>query len=142
MTVTNRAGNVVFTASRLRRPTSVPERQELVAGSARIRALGSGHPFSPVADTAGELVTVADLPRRVEIDPAAASATGSAGSTYGQVGAALHAAGWALPKHRVAAAHLGRRGLRDRHPRLRPRQRGAGRRSRSICGHASPTRCG
>jgi alditol oxidase len=94
--VTNWAGNVAFTAERLHRPRSVPELQELVAGAERVRALGSGHSFSPIADTTGALVTVADLPRRVEIDPAG-TATVSAGSTYGEVGAALHAAGWALP---------------------------------------------
>jgi xylitol oxidase len=97
MKVTNWAGNVVFGPDRLHRPTSVPELQELVAGSVRARALGSGHSFSPVADTTGTLLTVADLPLRAEIDPANATATVSAGSTYGQVGAALHAAGFGLP---------------------------------------------
>jgi xylitol oxidase len=97
MTLTNWAGNVVFTPGGLHRPASVAQLQELVAGSARIRALGSGHSFSPIADSPGELVSVADLPHRVEIDPAARTVTVSAGSTYGRLGAALHAAGWALP---------------------------------------------
>jgi xylitol oxidase len=95
--VTNWAGNVVFAADRLHRPHSVPELQELVAGAERVRALGSGHSFSPIADTAGTLVTVADLAPRVEIDAAGGTATVSAGSTYGQVGAVLHEAGYALP---------------------------------------------
>ncbi|MCO1656660.1 D-arabinono-1,4-lactone oxidase [Pseudonocardia humida] len=95
--VTNWAGNVVFSADRLHRPGTVPELQELVAGAHRVRALGSGHSFSPIADSPGELVTVADLPRRIEIDAAAGVVTVSAGSTYGQVGAALHEAGFALP---------------------------------------------
>jgi xylitol oxidase len=93
---TNWAGNVVFTADRLHRPTSVPQLQELVAASDRARALGSGHSFSPVADTTGTLLTVADLPHRVEIDGATGTATVSAGSTYGEVGAVLHDAGYAL----------------------------------------------
>jgi alditol oxidase len=96
MSVTNWAGNVVFTADRLHRPTSVEQLQELVATSERARALGSGHSFSPAADTPGTLLTVADLPRRVEIDRDAATATVSAGSTYGEVGAELHRAGYAL----------------------------------------------
>lgn len=97
MKVTNWAGNVVFGPDLLHRPTSVAQVQELVAGSERARALGSGHSFSAVADTTGTLLTVADLPPRVEIDAAAATATVSAGSTYGEVGAALHAAGFGLP---------------------------------------------
>src|SRR4051812_14775167 len=96
MTVTNWAGNVVFRPDRLHRPTSVAELQELVAASERARALGSGHSFSPVADTTGALLTVADLPHRVEIDAAAGAVTVSAGSTYGEVGATLHEAGFAL----------------------------------------------
>jgi alditol oxidase len=96
MSVTNWAGNVVFTADRLHRPTSVEQVQELVAGSDRVRALGSGHSFSPVADTTGTLLTVAELPRRVEIDPDAGCVTVSAGSTYGEVGPVLHEAGFAL----------------------------------------------
>jgi xylitol oxidase len=96
MSVTNWAGNVVFAPDRLHRPTSVSELQELVATSDRARALGSGHSFSPVADTTGTLLTVADLPHRVEIDEAARTVTVSAGSTYGEVGAVLHEAGYAL----------------------------------------------
>jgi alditol oxidase len=96
-TGTNWAGNVVFAAEQLHRPSSVPELQELVARSERARALGSGHSFSPIVDTTGTLLTVADLPARVEIDAGAATVTVSAGSTYGQVGAALHAAGFGLP---------------------------------------------
>ncbi|HEY7145106.1 MAG TPA: FAD-binding protein, partial [Streptosporangiaceae bacterium] len=41
--LTNWAGNVTFSARRIHRPASVAELQRLVAGSERIRALGSGH---------------------------------------------------------------------------------------------------
>ena len=39
--LTNWGGNVTFGAARIHRPTSVPEVQELVADSTRLRALGS-----------------------------------------------------------------------------------------------------
>ncbi|WP_214401677.1 FAD-binding protein [Pseudonocardia lacus] len=94
--VTNWAGNVAFPGP-LHRPRSVAELQSLVAGAEHVRALGSGHSFSPIAATPGDLVTVADLPRRIDIDADARTATVSAGSTYGRVGAALHEAGFALP---------------------------------------------
>ncbi|HCT76471.1 MAG TPA: FAD-binding protein, partial [Micromonosporaceae bacterium] len=48
---TNWAGNVTFGAARVYRPDSVGELRRIVAASARIRALGSGHSFSVVADT-------------------------------------------------------------------------------------------
>ncbi len=95
--VTNWAGNVVFAARAVHRPTSVAQLQELVAGSERIRALGSGHSFSRIADTTGDLVTLAGLPPVVDIDAAAGTATIGAGLRYGEVTPRLHEAGFALP---------------------------------------------
>ncbi|WP_300008943.1 D-arabinono-1,4-lactone oxidase [Pseudonocardia sp.] len=94
-TTRNWAGNVVFSAGRLHRPGTVEQLQDLVAGSDRIRALGTGHSFSPVADTTGDLVSVAGLPPRVVVDGALATVT--AGMAYVAVTRALHAAGRALP---------------------------------------------
>jgi xylitol oxidase len=44
-TLTNWAGSVAFNAQRLNRPSSVDERQRLVAGSERVPALVVGHSF-------------------------------------------------------------------------------------------------
>lgn len=41
--LTNWAGNVTYSAGELHRPTSVDEVRRLVAGSTRIRALGTRH---------------------------------------------------------------------------------------------------
>ena len=57
--LSNWAGNVTFRARTVYRPANVTELQRLVASSGRIRALGSGHSFSLVADTVGDLVSVA-----------------------------------------------------------------------------------
>jgi alditol oxidase len=92
----NWAGNVTFAAQRRHSPTSLPELQELVARSARVRALGSGHSFNRLADTPGDQVSVSGLPRLIEIDTAAASVTISAGLRYAEVAAALQRAGRAL----------------------------------------------
>lgn len=54
----NWAGNIIFSARRTHRPASVAQLQVLVAGSDRVRALGTGHSFSPIADTTGELVSL------------------------------------------------------------------------------------
>ena len=93
----NWAGNVTFGAQRFREPSSLAELQQLVARSERLRALGSGHSFNRLADTTGDLVSVAGLPRLIEIDAADASVTVGAGLRYAEVAAALHRAGRALP---------------------------------------------
>jgi xylitol oxidase len=95
--LTNWARNVTFQAARVHRPTSIGELQEIVAGSDRLRALGTGHSFSTVADTTGDLVSVVDLPRAVSIDTERATVTTGAGGSYGELAGMLHAAGWALP---------------------------------------------
>jgi xylitol oxidase len=94
---TNWAGNVVFEARAVHSPGSVAELQELVAGSDRIRTLGSGHSFSRIADTTGDLVSVAGLPQAVRIDPHAATVTVSGGMRYGEVTGQLDEVGFALP---------------------------------------------
>jgi alditol oxidase len=93
---TNWAGNVVFGAQRFHRPRSVAELQRLVAGAARIRALGTGHSFSPLADTAGDQVTLAGLPPLAEVDTARGAITVSAGLRYSDITSPLDQAGRAL----------------------------------------------
>lgn len=96
MELTNWAGNVTFSTRTLHRPTSLEQLQETVAGSARLRVLGTGHSFSPIADSTGALVTVADLPRRIELDETTQTVTVSAGTRFGELTQVLQAAGWAL----------------------------------------------
>ena len=98
---TNWAGNVVYRADRVHRPHSVDELQDLVSGSHQVRALGSGHSFNRIADTAGVLVSVADLPPVMDIDPDRATVTVGAGIRYGELAQRLHAEGWAL--HNLAS---------------------------------------
>jgi xylitol oxidase len=94
--LTNWAGNVTFSAQRVSRPASVGELRRIVAGSERVRALGTGHSFNPIADSPGDLVSVAGLPKVMEIDAGQATVTVSAGLRYGELAGQLDAAGWAL----------------------------------------------
>ena len=96
MTLTNWAGNITFGAARVHRPGTLDELQSVVAASDRVRALGSGHSFSPVADTTGDLVSVAGLPATVDVSPDRTTATVAAGMRYGEVAVALQAQGLAL----------------------------------------------
>jgi xylitol oxidase len=94
--ITNWARNITFAAERLHGPTSVEQLQRLVAGSERIRTLGTGHSFNRIADTTGDLVTVGDLPRTIEVDTERQQVRVSAGTRYGELGARLQASGLAL----------------------------------------------
>ncbi|MFB4281374.1 MULTISPECIES: FAD-binding protein [unclassified Nonomuraea] len=96
MTLTNWAGNTTFQASNVHHPTSLDELQRLVAASARVRALGSGHSFNHVADTTGDLVVLDRMPDLVEIDSAAAKVRVGARMTYARLAPLLHEAGFAL----------------------------------------------
>src|SRR4051794_18661673 len=92
----NWAGNIEVGAKTLDVPESVLELQELVAGSDKVRVLGTGHSFNRIADSPGRLVSVADLPEVLEIDEAASRVTISAGLRYGEVTAGIHPKGFAL----------------------------------------------
>ena len=94
--VRNWAGNVAFGAAGLLQPASVAELQQLAATGRRLRALGTGHSFSPIADTSGYLVSVAGLPPLVELDSARGRVRVSAGLRYSDIAPRLHAAGRAL----------------------------------------------
>ena len=91
----NWAGNITF-SSEPERPGSVAELQDLVGRSERVRVLGSGHSFNRIADTTGALLSVADLPRVVEIAADRQSVRVSSGLRYGEVTAALEENGLAL----------------------------------------------
>jgi alditol oxidase len=95
-TRTNWAGNVAFHAARFHCPASVDELQHLVAGTDRIRALGTGHSFSPIADSRADLVSLAGLPRERRIDTVASTVTVSAATRYGELAGWLQQQGYAL----------------------------------------------
>ena len=95
--LTNWAGNVTFSAMRLHRPVSVAEVQRLVATSEHVRALGTGHSFNRIADSPGDLVSLAELPRAMDIDSAGSRVKVSAGIHYGELASHLNRAGFALP---------------------------------------------
>ncbi len=97
MSLRNWAGSFRFATDTLLRPTTVEQLQEIVAGSTRLRALGTAHSFSRVADTDGTLVTVADLDLALEVDEAAGSVVVPGGVRYGDLAVALDARGLALP---------------------------------------------
>ncbi len=108
-----------------------------MAASSRIRALGTGHSFSPVADTAGDQVSVAGLPVRFEVAPDRSSATVSAGLRYGEV--ATRAAGRGAGSARTSGrCRTSRSAARWRPARTGPARRSAPWRPRSSGSSWSP----
>jgi xylitol oxidase len=96
--IANWAGNVTFRAGCVRHPESVAAVQELVAGRRRVHALGTGHSFSRVADTTGDLISVASLPVVMDLSTGAGppAVLVSAGVRYAELAGYLHQAGYAL----------------------------------------------
>ena len=94
--LTDWAGNRVYGATRLHEPTSMDELREIVRGSRSLRVLGSRHSFNDIADTTGELVSLARMPRVFELDRAASTVTVDGGVRYGELAGPLDAAGFAL----------------------------------------------
>ena len=105
----NWAGNVRFGAHRIHRPHSVDDLRRIVAGSRHVRALGTGHCFSTIADAAaasadgvaGDLIALDALPATVEVEPTQGSVTVAGSVRYGELATSLDAAGFAL--HNMAS---------------------------------------
>ncbi len=91
----NWAGNLSYQATRLCTPTTIEEVQDVVRGSRRAKALGSRHSFSEVADTQGDLISVANLDRIETIQ--GDRVVVQAGIRYGNLCRELHAKGKAIP---------------------------------------------
>ncbi|WP_427136322.1 FAD-binding protein [Pseudarthrobacter sp. S9] len=97
----NWAGNYSYRAQTIHRPGTVEQVQELVAGAAKIRALGSRHSFNDIADSAGALISLENLNPAISVDAAASSVTVNGGMKYGTLAAELQGQGFAL--HNLAS---------------------------------------
>ncbi|MEU6254882.1 FAD-binding protein [Streptomyces sp. NPDC047043] len=98
-TVTNWAGNITYTAKELQRPHSLDSLRAQVAGSAKVRVLGSGHSFNEIAEPGpeGVLLSIAGLPPVLDVDTAARTVRVSGGVRYAELARAVEAQGLALP---------------------------------------------
>ncbi len=103
---TNWARNVTFSADRVDRPRDVEELRRLVAASRHVHAVGTGHSFSPVADTRGTLVSLSDLPPVVDVAADRTAVAVGAGMTFAQVVGELERHGLAL-ENMGSLPHIG-----------------------------------
>jgi alditol oxidase len=100
VTEVNWAGTHAYRATRIHRPSTIEELQEIVARAPRIRVLGSRHSFSDVADSA-ELVSLEGLPADIVVDRQRMTVSVGAGVKYGELAETLNAEGVAL--HNLAS---------------------------------------
>ncbi|MGW1915873.1 FAD-binding protein [Streptomyces sp. NPDC002076] len=97
-TVSNWARTITYAARDVRRPRDLDTLAALVAGSARVRVLGSGHSFNRIADPGadGVLLSTAGLPPVIEVDTAARTVRVAGGVRYAELARTVHAHGLAL----------------------------------------------
>ncbi len=95
----NWSGTFTFGAARVHRPNSVEEVQDIVASATKVKATGTRHSFQPIADTEGDLISTENLNRILSLDSFKRRVTVEPGVTYGELGAFLHQAGFALPNY-------------------------------------------
>ncbi|MFH8448608.1 FAD-binding protein [Streptomyces fungicidicus] len=96
--VTNWAGNITYAAKELHRPHSMDALRDLVAGSPRVRVLGSGHSFNEIAGPGedGVLLSLDALPPGIEVDTAARTVRVGGGVRYAELAREVHRHGLAL----------------------------------------------
>ncbi len=97
----NWAGNYTYTATRLHQPTSVEQIQELVTRCTKLRVVGSRHSFNAIADSTEDMISLANMPRIIEIDHEHSTVSVDGGITYGQLCPLLDQAGYAI--HNLAS---------------------------------------
>ncbi|CCK26552.1 putative xylitol oxidase [Streptomyces davaonensis JCM 4913] len=97
--VTNWAGNITYATKELHRPHSLDALRALVAGSGRVRVLGSGHSFNEIAEPGadGVLLSLAGLPTEIEVDSVARTVRVGGGVRYAELARVVHEHGLALP---------------------------------------------
>lgn len=90
------AATHVFAAPALVEAQTVDAVQRVVRAGGPVRALGTRHSFSDLADTTGTLVTVTGIPADPVLDVERGEVTVGAGTRYGVLAAWLEERGWAL----------------------------------------------
>lgn len=96
----NWAGNLTYSTDHLHTPQTVDEVRKVVNSCSKVRALGSRHSFSSIADSTQNQVSLSRFDS-IEIDAQAHTVTVGAGIKYGQLAPVIDAKGYAL--HNLAS---------------------------------------
>jgi xylitol oxidase len=90
-----------FGAEIVQRPADAAELRELILRGGPVRALGTRHSFTDLADTTGRLLSIERFADDLVIDEDARTASFSPGIRYGDLATKLQARGWAI--HNLAS---------------------------------------
>src|SRR5687768_7972697 len=97
----NWAGNYIYRAAEIHQPETVEQIQELVARNNKLKSLGTRHSFNDIADSPGDLISLAHFDKILGLDHERRSVTVEAGVRYGNLARWLHEQGYAL--HNLAS---------------------------------------
>ena len=97
----NWAGNVRYGTNRWLNIESVDQLQEFVKKQNSLKALGSRHCFSRIADNVHQLISLRSMNRMLDIDETEKTVSVEAGITYSKLGPELDRQGYAL--HNLAS---------------------------------------
>ncbi len=97
----NWAGNYIYRAADIHQPETIEQIQELVARSNKLKALGTRHSFNDIADSPGDLISLAHFDKILSLDHERRTVIVEAGVRYGNVARWLHEQGYAL--HNLAS---------------------------------------
>ncbi len=96
----NWAGNLNYSTDQLHTPATVEEVQQVVKLCAKLRALGTRHSFTTIADSTQNQVSLKKFDS-IDIDEKARTVTVGAGVAYGQLAPVIDKRGYAL--HNLAS---------------------------------------
>jgi len=91
----NWAGNLVYSTDRLHMPGSVDEVRQVVKNCAKLRALGTRHSFSAIADSTQNQISLKRLDQ-ITLDEKAQTVTVGAGVPYGKLAPYIDERGYSL----------------------------------------------
>lgn len=93
----NWAENYEYKALRIHVPQTVADVQEIVRNApGKVKARGTRHSFTDIADTTGDLVSMERFDKLIKIDRQRRQVTVEGGMRYGELSQKLHEAGFAL----------------------------------------------
>ena len=92
----NWSGNLKYSAADHVSPGDVPTLQQLVAQSPAVKALGTRHSFSSIADTEGLHISTNRLNRILSLTGDKGLVEVESGVRYGELSEVLHREGWSL----------------------------------------------
>lgn len=94
--ITNWAGNLTYSTTKIALPRTTSEVQELVKKFDRLKVLGTKHCFNTIADSNHQLISLQQMNKVVTLDESAKTVTIEGGMSYGQLCPFLQSSGYAL----------------------------------------------